>query len=66
MKATLTSQEFTFIGSDWVYDRGTYAITATPKARGYPMTQEYKYLTLLHREPDGWKAKRDIYNSSKP
>jgi len=66
MKATLNSQECTFIGSDWAYDRGAYAITVTPKAGGNPMTQEYKYLTLLHREPDGWKAKRDIYNSNKP
>src|SRR5215467_12411939 len=66
MKATLNSQEFTFMGSDWAYDRGTYTITITPKAGANSTTQEYKYLTLLHREPDGWKAKRDIYNSTKP
>src|SRR5262249_53038321 len=66
MKATLNSQEFAFVGSDWAYDRGTYAITATAKAGGSPARQEYNYLTLLHREPEGWKAKRDIYSSSKP
>jgi ketosteroid isomerase-like protein len=65
-KATLTSEQFTFMGTDWAYDRGTYAITTTPKAGGNPTTQQYRYLTLLHREPDGWKMKRDTYNSGKP
>ena len=66
MKATLTSEEFTFMGADWAFDRGTYAMIISPKTGGNPTTQEYRYLTLLHREPDGWKAKRDIYNRSKP
>ncbi len=66
MKATLTSQEFSFMGADWAYERGTYAITTTPKTGGNPSTQEYRYLTLVHREPDGWKVKRDTYNVGKP
>jgi len=66
VKASLTSQEFTFMGADWAYDRGKYVWIVTPKAGGNPTTVEYNYLTPLHREPDGWKAKRDIYNSSKP
>ncbi len=66
VKATLTSQEFTFVGPDWAFDRGVYTMTTTPKAGGNSTSEENKYITLLHREPDGWKAKRDIYNSNKP
>lgn len=66
MKASLSSQEFALMGTEWAFDRGTYTLTLTPKAGGNSMQEEYKYLTLLHKERDGWKAKRDIYNSSKP
>lgn len=66
IKATLTSQEFSFMGTDWAFDRGTYSLTITPKTGGNPTSQQYRYITLLHRESDGWKTKRDIYNSSKP
>jgi uncharacterized protein (TIGR02246 family) len=66
IKAALESQEFSVVGPDWAFDRGTYTLTITPKAGGDAITQENKYITLLHREPDGWKAKRDIYNSNKP
>ena len=66
IKASLTSQEFAFMGADWGYDRGKYVWIVTPKAGGNPTTVEYNYLTLVHREPDGWKVKRDIYTSTKP
>ena len=66
MKASLESQEFNLVGADWAFDRGTYTLTIKPKAGGDAITQENKYITLLHREADGWKAKRDIYNSNKP
>jgi uncharacterized protein (TIGR02246 family) len=67
IKASLTtSQEFTLMGADWGYDRGKYAWIITPKAGGNPSAVEYNYLTLVHREPDGWKVKRDIYTSTKP
>jgi len=66
IKASLTSQEFAFMGADWGYDRGKYVWIITPKAGGSPTTVEYNYLTLVHREPDGWKVKRDIYTSPKP
>ncbi len=65
MKATLASQEFTLMGPDWAFDRGTYTVTMTPKGGGNSTTEESKYITLLHREADGWKVKRDIYNSNK-
>ena len=65
MTATLASQEFALVGPDWAFDRGTYTITTTPKSGGSSTTEEYKYITLLHREQDGWRAKRDIYNSNK-
>ena len=32
IKASLTSQEFAFIGADWGYDRGKYVWIVTPKA----------------------------------
>lgn len=66
MKADLASDEFVFLGSDWALDRGKYLLTLTRKSGGASTTTEYKYLTLLHREPDGWKAKRDIYNGNQP
>ena len=65
IKASLISQEFVFMGADWGYDRGKYVWTVTPKQGGNPTTVEYNYLTLVHRELDGWKVKRDIYTSSK-
>ena len=66
MKASLSSQEFVLMGTEWAFDRGTYKLTLTPKTGGNSVQQEYKYVTLLHKESDGWKAKRDIYNNSKP
>src|SRR4029077_13301548 len=65
MKVSLSSAELVILGKEWAFDRGTYKMTITPKTGGAPAEEEYKYLTLLHKESDGWKAKRDIYNNSK-
>ena len=66
MKATLSSQEFAVLGPEWAFDRGAYTMTLVPRAGGKAIEASYKYLTLLHKEAAGWKAKRDIYNSNAP
>ncbi len=65
-KIALTALE-TQVAGDWAYDRGTHAITITPKAGGSAMEDSGKYLVILKRQADGsWKVYRDIDNSNNP
>ena len=54
-------------GTDWAFERGTYAITLTPRAGGDAMRDAGKYITLYQRQADGaWLMARDIWNSNNP
>lgn len=51
---------------DHGFSRGTYMVTLRPKAGGDTITDEGKYLFIVHRQRDGtWKATHDISNSSR-
>jgi uncharacterized protein (TIGR02246 family) len=65
-KLAIIAQETQMING-WAYDRGTFAITITPKAGGGPIEDAGKYLVILQRQADGaWKVHRDIDNSNNP
>ena len=52
------------VGGDWAFLRGTYTLTATPKAGGERLEDVGKHLFILKRQPDGsWKIARLIANS---
>jgi uncharacterized protein (TIGR02246 family) len=52
---------------DWAYSRGVYTVTFTVAATGEQGFIDGKFMTILHRQPDGtWKIHRDIYNSNVP
>lgn len=60
-----TTEEIQIAG-DWGYTRGTYTLTATPKAGGEPMHVDGKWLSIVKRQPDGsWKIHRDCFNSNR-
>ena len=55
------------IGGNWAFLRGTYTLTATPKAGGERLEDAGKHLFILKRQPDGsWKIARLIANSDQP
>ena len=61
--------EETQVAGDMGLARGTYSISATPKAGGetIDIMTDGKYLTLCKRQPDGtWKISHDCYNSNIP
>ncbi len=61
--------EETQVHGDLGYARGTYSISATPKAGGetIDLMKHGKYLTLCKRQADGsWKISHDCYNSNLP
>jgi uncharacterized protein (TIGR02246 family) len=66
-KVTLTPEQTEVFGDNG-FDRGTFSMAIAPKAKGAkPMTNEGRYLVLVHREAGGaWKVTTDIDNSSKP
>jgi uncharacterized protein (TIGR02246 family) len=54
-------------GDDWAFERGTYTIALTPKARGATIRDTGKYLTIYQRQADhSWLMARDIWNSNHP
>lgn len=64
---SLAPEEVEKVGTDCVYERGTYAITLTPRAGGAARRDAGKYLTLYRRLADGaWVMARDIWNSDSP
>ena len=64
---SLDPEEVQLTGSDWAFERGTYAITLAPKGQDGKMRDVGKYITLYERQPDGrWLMARDIWNSNDP
>ncbi len=62
-----TTDEEMVLSPDWVLDRGSYAMTRTPRDGGEPEDVVGSYLTLWHRDSDGsWKIAFDIWNSDRP
>lgn len=41
------------VAGDWAFERGTYTITLTPKARGELLQVIGKYITIYEQEPSG-------------
>ena len=63
----ITMEEQVVLSPDWVLDRGTYALTRTPKAGGEAEEAVGTFLTLWNRQEDGsWKIAYDIWNSDRP
>jgi len=64
---SLSPEEVQVAGEDWAFERGTYAITLTPRAEGEPIQDAGKYITLYQRQANGtWLMARDIWNSNNP
>lgn len=48
-------------------DRGTYAVTVTPKAGAPPTTSEGRYMVIYVKGADGtWRVSRDMDNGTMP
>ena len=57
----------TKIAGDWAFERGSYALTLTPRDGGEPIQESGKYLMILRRDSQGsWKLARDIWNADRP
>jgi ketosteroid isomerase-like protein len=57
----------TVVDGDLAYQRGTFTVTATPKAgggTGRPFTGNF--LRIYRRESGGWQMTRDMFNSDQP
>ncbi len=55
------------VADDWAFERGSYALTLTPKAGGTPTDDEGNYLLISRRRPDAsWRIARHIWNSNNP
>jgi len=51
----------------WIYARGTYSATITPKAGGDPIHDVGKVLEVIKRDDDGsWKCACHMWSSDKP
>ena len=63
---TVSSEELQ-VADQWAFDRGTYALTLSPKAGGEGTEDNGKYIVIVQRQPDGsWKFARLIWNSDNP
>ena len=55
------------VAGEWGFGRGTYTVTAIPKAGGEATKDAGKFIDIYRRLPDGtWKFARHIWNSSQP
>ncbi len=55
------------VAGEWGFGRGTYTVTATPRAGGEPSEDRGKFIDIYRRLPDGtWKYARHIWNSDQP
>ena len=60
----ITNEEVVVV-EDLAYSRGVYTAMLTPKDGGQSIPVDGKFMTILHRQPDGgWKIHRDIFNSN--
>ena len=65
-KATIAAAESEVAGG-WMYGRGTYTTTVTPKAGGEAIEDTGKWMSISKSMPDGtWKIYRHIWNSDNP
>ena len=54
----------TALAGDWAWQRGTFAVTATPRAGGESSTTTGNFLRIYARQPDGsWRMTIDMFNS---
>lgn len=57
----------TALAGDWAWQRGTFAVTATPRSGGEPRTTTGHFLRIYARQPDGsWQMTIDMFNSDAP
>jgi len=57
----------TEVAGDWAWQRGTFKVTATPRAGGNSNTMQGNFLRIYRRQPDGsWRMIRDMFNSDQP
>ena len=57
----------TALAGDWAWQRGTFSVTATPKAAGEARTTTGNFLRIYARQPDGsWRMTIDMFNSDMP
>jgi len=55
------------VEGDYAWSLGTYQQIITPKNGGPSSVFDGKFLTILHRQPNGrWKIQYDAFNSNKP
>lgn len=59
--------EEVIVAGEWGFGRGTYTVTAIPKAGGEQTKDAGKFIDVYRQLPDGtWKFARHIWNSSQP
>jgi len=57
----------TVISGDLAYQRGTFTVSATPKAGGDTSHSTGNFLRIYRKQPDGsWRMVRDMFNSDQP
>ena len=66
LELEISQKEIQILG-DWAFERGTYAVTFTPKEEGEPASENGKWVIISQKQPDGsWKRARAIWNSDNP
>jgi ketosteroid isomerase-like protein len=57
----------TVVDGNLGYQRGTFTVTASPKAGGASHTTHGNFLRIYRRQPDGsWRMSRDTFSSDQP
>lgn len=54
------------IAGDWAIERGTYALTATPKSTGAAIHERGKHIVIRRKVGDVWKIRWEIWNTDAP
>jgi ketosteroid isomerase-like protein len=57
----------TVVAGNLAYQRGTFAVVASPKTGGASHTTHGNFLRIYRRQPDGsWRMSRDMFSSDQP
>ena len=56
----------TVVDGNLAYQRGTFTVTATPKAGGTARSVKGNFLRIYRRQSGGWQMTRDMFNSDEP
>ena len=56
----------TVVDGNLAYQRGTFSVTATPKAGGTARSVKGNFLRIYRRQSGGWQMTRDMFNSDEP